>query len=105
IAVAMMELSASLVARNAENTQSAHATRPAEVFARGTDWLVSTLLGREGRLGGYLTSFQDPILTGYGTTRGPDISGAAVPALLSIMESVAPVDSLTREWALDRYGP
>jgi hypothetical protein len=105
IASAMMELSASLVQPMSDVPPSAHATRPAEVFARGIDWLVAAMLARDGRLGGYLTSFQDPILTGYGTTRGPDIGGGAVPALISILDAVAPVVDETREWALETYGP
>jgi hypothetical protein len=106
IAVAMMELSASLAQpATGKPAAAAHGTRPAEVFARGVDWLVAATLARDGRLGGYLTSFQDPVLTGYGTTRGPDISGGAVPALLAILSEVAPVVDSTREWALNTYGP
>src|SRR5690606_34277148 len=41
----------------------------------------------------------------YGTTRGPDITGAAVPALLAILQSIAPVLEPTRDWALETYGP
>jgi hypothetical protein len=67
--------------------------------------MVAAILARDGRLGGYLTSFQDPVLTGYGTTRGPDITGGAVPALLSILDAIAPVVETTRGWALDTYGP
>jgi hypothetical protein len=105
IAAAMMELSASLVQPASTEEPTAHLTRPAEVFARGVDWLVAALMARDGRLGGYLTSFQDPVLTGYGTTRGPDITGSAVPALLSILDGIAPVSDSTRVWALDTYGP
>ncbi|MQA92582.1 MAG: hypothetical protein GEU90_20560 [Gemmatimonas sp.] len=105
IASAMMGLSASLVQPMTESPLRPHATRPAEIFARGSDWLVAAVLARDGRLGGYLTSFQDPMLTGYGTTRGPDISGGAVPALLSILDGVAPMVDDTREWALETYGP
>jgi hypothetical protein len=105
IAAAMMGLSASLVQPTADQSASAHATRPAEVFARGIDWLVAAMLAGEGKLGGYLTSFQDPVLTGYGTTRGPDITGGAVLALLSILDAVAPVVEPTRNWALETYGP
>jgi hypothetical protein len=105
IAVAMMELSASLVQPVSDSPLSPHATRPAEVFARGMDWLVAAILARDGRLGGYLTSFQDPVLTGYGTTRGPDISGGAVPALYSILDVIAPVVDPTREWILEMHGP
>src|SRR5690606_8152592 len=105
IASAMMELSASLGQPTDDAESTPHLTRPAEVFARGTDWLVAAVLARDGRLGGYLTSFQDPILTGYGTTRGPDISGGAVPALIAILDGVAPVVEETRTWALETYGP
>jgi hypothetical protein len=105
IASAMMELTTSLTQPATELPVSAHSTRPAEVFARGMDWLVAAMLARDGRLGGYLTSFQDPVLTGYGTTRGPDITGSAVPALLSILDGVAPAADQTRDWALDTYGP
>jgi hypothetical protein len=105
IAAAMMELSSSLVQPATEAPVTAHSTRPAEVFARGIDWLVAAMMARDGRLGGYLTSFQDPVLTGYGTTRGPDITGGAVPALLSILDAVAPVVETTRDWALETYGP
>lgn len=82
-----------------------HDSRPAEVFARSTDWFVATSLAREGRTGGYLSSFQDPGLTGYGSTRGPDIGGGAVPALLAILDEIAPVVDSTRQWALATYGP
>ncbi|MDR0787466.1 MAG: hypothetical protein LBG44_06325 [Gemmatimonadota bacterium] len=105
IAAAMMELSASLVQPDLDDESMPRLGRPAEVFARGTDWLVAAVLARDGRLGGYLTSFQDPVLTGYGTTRGPDISGAAVPALLAILDEVSPVPEPAREWVLNRYGP
>lgn len=105
IASAMMELSASLVHPFIDDESTPHLTRPAEVFARGTDWLVAAVMARDGRLGGYLTSFQDPVLTGYGTTRGPDISGGAVPALLSILDGISPVPEPAREWVLHSYGP
>ena len=79
--------------------------RPAEVFARGTDWFVAALLAHDGRVGGYLTSFQDPTLTGYGTTRGPDIGGGAVGSLLDIMQGIAPVETAAAAWAVDTHGP
>src|SRR5690606_36768054 len=41
IASAMMELSASLVQPATEMPLIPHATRPAEVFARGTVWLIA----------------------------------------------------------------
>jgi hypothetical protein len=82
-----------------------HDRRPAEVFARGMDWLVAAYLAAEGRTGGYLTSYQDVALAGYGTTRGPQVDGAAVPALFGILDQIAPVTPSTRAWAMDTYGP
>jgi hypothetical protein len=82
-----------------------HDSRPAEVFARGTDWFVASALAREGRTGGYLTSFQDAAITGYGSTRGPHIGGRAVPSLLGILDAIAPVQNEVREWAIEEYGP
>ncbi len=105
IASALMELSASLMQPSIDEESTAHLTRPAEVFARGTDWLIAAVMARDGRLGGYLTSFQDPVLTGYGTTRGPDITGGAVPALLAILDAISPLPEPARDWVLHRYGP
>ena len=103
LAYALSGLAASLT--QADSVTKPHETRPAEVFARGTDWFIAALLARDGRAGGYLTSFQDPALTGYGTTRGPDIGGGAVGSLLDIMQGIAPVDPRAAEWALEMHGP
>ena len=103
IAYALTELANSLT--QPDSLQTPHDTRPAEVFARGTDWFVAALLAREGRTGGYLTSFQDPALTGYGTTRGPDIGGGAVGSLLDILQAIAPVEPAAAQWATEVYGP
>lgn len=83
----------------------AHERRPAEVFARGMDWLVAAFLAAEGRTGGYLTSFQDAAVAGYGSTRSPHVDGAAMPALLTILDQIAPVTPEARQWASDAYGP
>lgn len=103
IAYALTGLAASLT--QPDSLRTPHDTRPAEVFARGTDWLVAALLAQEGRTGGYLTSFQDPALTGYGTTRGPDIGGGAVGSLLDILQGVAPLSPSAAEWAVATHGP
>jgi hypothetical protein len=39
--------------------------RPAELFARGTDWFVATALAQQGRSNGFLSVVQDGLLTGY----------------------------------------
>lgn len=83
---------------------SAHATRPAEVFARSMDWFVAVALARDGRINGYLSSVQDDVLTGYGTVRPPDITGGAGQALVALLDEVAPVYPETRRWFVGSYG-
>lgn len=83
---------------------SAHARRPAEVFARNVDWFVAASLASQGRMNGYLSSVQDDILTGYGTVRPPDVTGAAGEALVNILDEVAPLYPATREWFLKSFG-
>jgi hypothetical protein len=105
IATSLAGLTASFLRDGDESKMAEHERRPAEVFARGTDWLVATLRASEGRTGGYLTSFQDASLAGYGTTRVPHLDGNAVSSLLLLLDQVAPVPAETRQWALDTYGP
>jgi hypothetical protein len=88
----------------ASDQVDAHWRRPAEIFARSIDWFVAVSLAAEGRTNGYLSSVQDDILTGYGTVRPPDVTGAAGSALLSILDEVAPVYPATREVFLRSYG-
>jgi hypothetical protein len=91
--------------RRDDGNASAHDHRPAEVFARGLDWLIASYLAAEGRSGGYLSSFQDAAIAGYGTTRGPHVDGAAVPSLMTILDEIAPVTAEARQWAASAYGP
>lgn len=106
IATSVNGLAAALARPTAPDAESnPHDSRPAEIFARGVDWFVAAVLAHDGRTGGYLTSFQDAALTGYGTTRGPDVGGGAVQALFSILDGVAPVVDRTREWAIEAHGP
>lgn len=86
------------------NRLSTHARRPAEVFARNVDWFVAVSLAAQGRMNGYLSSVQDDMLTGYGTVRPPDVTGAAGDALVNILDDVAPLYPATREWFLKSYG-
>ncbi len=97
-------LTAASLADGNEATYDAHATRPAEVFARSMDWFVAVALAREGRINGYLSSVQDDVLTGYGTVRPPDITGGAGQALVALLDEVAPVYPETRRWFAGSYG-
>jgi hypothetical protein len=105
LAIRLQDLAGgSLEPAGAGEPNSAHARRPAEVFARNVDWFVAVSLAAEGRMNGYLSSVQDDILTGYGTVRPPDITGTAGTALVSILDQVAPLYPATREWFLKSYG-
>jgi hypothetical protein len=89
---------------SAAERSEAHWRRPAEIFARSMDWFVAVSLASDGRMNGYLSSVQDDVLTGYGTVRPPDVTGAAGNALLSILDEVAPVYPATRDAFLRTYG-
>ncbi|HSH44537.1 MAG TPA: hypothetical protein VK966_01695, partial [Longimicrobiales bacterium] len=95
---------ASLSAAETPEHLRSHASRPAEVFARGVDWFVAVALAREGRINGYLSSIQDEVLTGYGTVTPPDITGRAGQSLMALLDEVAPVYPATRQWFLESYG-
>jgi len=78
--------------------------RPTEVFARSLDWFVAATLAAQGRSNGYLTSIQDDVLTGYGSAQAPNVTGVAGAALIHVLDEVAPLDPITREAFLTRYG-
>ncbi len=88
----------------ATGTRPDHERRPAEVFARSMDWLVTQALAREGRSDGYLSSVQDAVLTGYGSVTPPDYTGRAGDALVAILDEVAPLPADLRRWYLERQG-
>lgn len=81
-----------------------HDRRPAEVFARSVDWLMVVGLAAEGRSDGYLSSAQDPLLTGYGSTTPPAPGGRAGDALIAILDQASPVAPQLRRWYLQWQG-
>jgi hypothetical protein len=96
--------SVSAVPTAQEAPLSSHARRPAEVFARGVEWYVAVSLASAGRRNGYLSSVQDEVITGYGTVRPPDVSGAAGDALMDILSALAPVYREQRQAYRALYG-
>jgi hypothetical protein len=80
------------------------AERPAELFARGTDWLVASALARRGRVDGYLTAIQDALLTGYVAGAPAAVGPAGTQALMTALEQMTylpvPVrDAFISQWA------
>lgn len=92
---------------SASRSDSARMTpqqRPTEVFARNVDWFVSAALAREGRLNGYLSAVQDPLLVGYASAITPEAAlegGSATLRALSGMTSISP---FVREWFSSHFG-
>ncbi len=105
LARVMLGLTAASISPSAvKHPHEAHATRPAEVFARSVDWFTAVALAQQGRINGYLSSVQDDLLTGYGTVNPPDVTGAAGQSLVALLDEVAPVYPETRRWFLHSYG-
>src|SRR5262245_25534139 len=78
--------------------------RPAEMFARGADWFVASVLAQQGRMNGFLSVISDGLLTGY-AAGAPTAMGAAGAASLvsAIAEMTYLPDSITAgfmsQWA------
>jgi hypothetical protein len=71
-------------ARAVGRTRPSAATgnRPAEVFARGTDWFVADALAQLGRSNGYLSAIEDQLIGGYAASAGDAASLRGAPALI-----------------------
>ncbi len=78
--------------------------RPAELFARGTDFFVAAALAREGRSDGMLSAVQDPLLVGYAGVRAPDPGDGTAEALVDVLAGMTLVPSSARQWYLARFG-
>jgi hypothetical protein len=78
--------------------------RPTEVFARNIDWFVSAALSRQGRMNGYLSSVQDPLLTGYGSAISPEVTRDGASATLRALDGMTPVAPELRSWYEEQFG-
>jgi hypothetical protein len=78
--------------------------RPTEVFARNVDWFVSAALARDGRLNGYLSAVQDPVLTGYASATTPEAAHDAGSATLRALDEVTTVPASVRTWFNALFG-
>ena len=80
--------------------------RPAEMFARGADWFVASVLAQQGRMNGFLSVIGDGLLTGY-AAGAPTAMGAAGAASLvaAIGEMTYLPDSITAGFALQWSDP
>jgi hypothetical protein len=69
--------------------------RPAEIFARGTDWFVASVLAQQGRMNGFLSAIGDGSLAGY-AAGAPTAVGSATTSLVAAIEAMAYVPDSTR---------
>ncbi|HVX41164.1 MAG TPA: hypothetical protein VHB25_16475 [Gemmatimonadaceae bacterium] len=70
--------------------------RPAELFARSTDWFVASALAAQGRMDGFLSAVQDAMLAGY-AAGSPTIAGRrAGTALLSALDEMTLIPDSSR---------
>jgi hypothetical protein len=75
-------------------------TRPAELFARGTDWFVASVLAQQGRMNGFLSAIGDGSLAGYAAGPPTAVGASATTSLVSAIEAMAYVpDSISASFA------
>jgi hypothetical protein len=83
---------------------STSSDRPAELFARGSDWFTASVLAQQGRVNGFLSAVQDASLAGY-AAGVPSAAGAAgVASLTAAIDQMTYVpdsvrDAFTSQWA------
>ncbi len=70
--------------------------RPAELFARSTDWYVASALAAQGRTDGFLSAVQDAMLAGY-AAGGPTIAGQrAASSVLAALDEMTLIPDSSR---------
>jgi hypothetical protein len=70
--------------------------RPAELFARGTDWFVASVLAQQGRMNGFLSAIGDGSLAGYAAGAPSAVGSAATTSLVSAISAMAYVPDSIR---------
>ncbi len=80
------------------------ADRPAELFARGTDWFVATSLALQGRSNGFLTAVEDATLSGYAAGAPAAVGSVGVTSLIAALEQMTYLPDTARaafesQWA------
>ena len=79
-------------------------SRPTEVFARNVDWFVSAALAREGRMNGFLSAVQDPLLIGFASATTPEAAREGGSATLRVLEGMTSIPQPIRTWFTANFG-
>jgi hypothetical protein len=109
LASSVRGLAAARIPRSFTGSASGNGTsRPAELFARGTDWFVATALAQQGRSNGFLTVVQDGLLTGYAAGSPAALGLAGTQSLLTAIGEMTYVPDSIRagfaaQWSDPRY--
>ncbi len=74
--------------------------RPAELFARGSDWFVASTLAQRGQSNGYLTAIEDELLPGYAAGFPTAVGNSGAEALTSAIGAVTYLPDSLR-WAFE----
>lgn len=62
--------------------------RPAEVFARGSDWFIASSLAAQGRMNGFLSAIEDDMLAGYAAGQPVAIGVFGATSLTSTIDQM-----------------
>ena len=103
LANSIMDLAEARVLRpGARSSETSSMGRPAELLARGADWLVASALADEGRSNGFLSVIQDGALGGY-AAGAPALGLAGSTALVSALDEMTYVPDSTRRRFRSRW--
>ncbi|HEX3868624.1 MAG TPA: hypothetical protein VHV78_17805 [Gemmatimonadaceae bacterium] len=67
---------------------STESERPAELFARGSDWFVASVLAEHGRTNGDLSAIEDGLFAGYAAGSPAALGAAGTASLVSAIEEM-----------------
>lgn len=77
--------------------------RPAELFARSTDWLVASALAQQGRTNGVLSAVQDAMLTGYAAGQPSAVGVVGTASLLSALGQMTSLPDSVRDGYMSQW--
>jgi hypothetical protein len=77
-------------------TSAPQVGRPAELFARGADWFVTSSLAQQGTMNGFLSAIEDALLAGYAAGAPTAFGTAGVHSLTSAIEAMTYVPDSVR---------
>jgi hypothetical protein len=77
--------------------------RPAELFAQSADWFVTSALARRGRVNGFLSAVQDPLITGYAASAPTAVGLVGGQSLVSALAQMTYVPDSLRESFLTQW--